>query len=247
MTQLATYPIRLRYDSDRKTATDSVTGNDQPAIWRGNDVTFAVAAFFADAVLDLSNFVSLKLQIKDKQNPTSTALAEVEITSTIDPIITNEAWEAGTEQHGLFAFTAEQTNQDLSSAAARSFWLVLSGLTEAGKVITLGAANLRILEDNAGDVGSPPTPTPSYYTAAEVDALLSVRPPSLALTTHAALRAVVTASSAVAPYTIRECYISGIIERFIFIAGTDADDDANVLRPNDYHASTNANIWSRCG
>lgn len=243
MTQLATYPLRIRFNADTKGGAD-VDGNVTPSAWRGNDVTFYVGAFFNDQPLDLSNFASLLLQIKDKQNPTSTALAEVELEAAdITGTITAQEWTDETNEHGSFAFTAAQMNQSLGGAASANFWLVLSGLTDAGKAITLGAVELKILEDNAGVAGTPPTPAEDYYTSAEIDALLGVRPPSLALASHNAVRALVTVGAgAVVVNTMRFCYVGGMIEGFIYTTGTDADNDADYLRADDYDG---AHVWKR--
>jgi hypothetical protein len=245
MTQLATYPMRVRFNTDDKTAV-SPEGSSSFSVWRGNDVSFAVAAYFKALPLDMGNVASLKLQLKDKQNPTAAALAEVDlIAADITAVITDEDWTAETVQHATFDFTAAQMNQSLSDSATKLFWLVLSGLTDAGKSITYGAALLEIKEDNAGFADAPPIPAENYYTQAEVDALLAVAVATgtKALTSHTLLRAVSTIS--MAQNTIRSCYIGGVEERFIWNAGVEADDDANYLRSDDYNDLTNANTWKR--
>lgn len=170
------FPIRMRFNLEARSATDMTSASGISSIWRGNDVRIDVAVYSSGTPLTLSNLASLKLQIKDKQNPTSAALAEVELLlAELDTSITASGWEAATEQHGIFIFTAAQTNQDLLDQASRQFWLVLSGLTADGKAITYGAGVLTIHEDNAGFADPAPTPAENYYTTTETDALLALK------------------------------------------------------------------------
>lgn len=188
------FPLQIRFNLETRNGVDSI-GGASASIWRGNDLSVRVAAYSLDAPLDLSNVASLKLQIKDKQNPVSDALAEVEVlAAAITATITGAGFTAGTEQHATFIFTSAQTSLDLASGVSRSFWLVLSGLTTGGKAITYGAISFVIYEDNAGADGTPPVPPSSYYTTTEIDNLLAAQKSAFvgnyyAITTLAALAA----------------------------------------------------------
>lgn len=176
MSTKSRFPIRVRFNLEARSATDMTSLSGTSSIWRGNDVSIDVAVYSSGMPLALSNLASLKLQIKDKQNPTSAPLAEVELlVAALNTTISASGWDAATEQHGTFVFTAAQTNQDLLDQASRQFWLVLSGLTDDGKTITYGAGALAIYEDNTGFAETPPTPAENFYTTTETDALLAVK------------------------------------------------------------------------
>lgn len=172
------FPVRIRFNVESRSATDLSTNSTTAAIWRGNDIVIDVGVFHKGSPLALTNVALLTLQIKDKQNPTAGALAEVALNAAdLTFSITDSGFSAGSEQHGSFIFTSAQTNQSLNNAASRTFWLVLSGVTTTGKSLTYGALSLAIHEDNAGVSSTPPVPAEEYYTKAEMDAILDTFTP----------------------------------------------------------------------
>lgn len=248
MATLTRFPLRVKFNVESRSGVDQTSANSSSSIWRGNDISIGVGIYTKASTLDGTNIASLTLQIKDKQNPYTDALAEVEVLAAdITAIITDAGFAAGTEQHAVFNFSSAQTNQNLNSASSRQFWLVLSGLTDAGKVITYGAVTLVINEDNAGtDTNPPPVPASEYYDTTEINTLLALYQRGGVLTSSAAIRAL--DSSTWAAGTVRMVDISGTDFGFIMLtAGTDADagTDDGPWRDAAYNAGTHAFVWKR--
>jgi hypothetical protein len=113
---------------------------------------------------------------------TSTVLATKTLTGVeLNPGLTMDQWEAGTHQHGIWAWTAAETRWDLQGTLQRDYWLVISAITTDSppRAITLGATLLTVVEDGAGEPTNSPVPgNPLYLTATETAALMGqvIRP-----------------------------------------------------------------------
>jgi len=165
---------RLRFAADAASfdAPLETLRRATPQFWRGNDVQFELALFFNGALLDVSNLASLTLEIRPlganggAPDPSFAPLMGATITS-FDNTTTLDDWNAGAKQHAVVVFTAAQSN-----IAAGAAWLSIFAITNdsPGRVITLCAGPVRVLEDGAG-LATTPTPTAdTFYTAAESDA-----------------------------------------------------------------------------
>ena len=172
MSTLGRTRLRLAADAASFDAPLDVLRRATPQFWRGNDVQFEIAMFFNGALLDVSNLASLTLEIRplgangQAPDPSFAPLMGATVTA-FDNTTTLDNWNAGTNQHAVVIFTAAQSN--ISAGAA---WLSIFAITNdsPGRVITLCAGPVRVLEDGAG-LATTPTPTAdTFYTAAESDA-----------------------------------------------------------------------------
>jgi len=172
MSTLGRTRLRLAADAASFDAPLDVLRRATPQFWRGNDVQFEISAFFNGALLDVSNLASLTLEVRPlganghAPDPSFAPLMGATVT-TFDNTTTLDNWNAGTNQQALVVFTAAQSN-----IAAGAAWLSIFAITNdsPGRVITLCAGPVRVLEDGAG-LATTPTPTAdTFYTAAESDA-----------------------------------------------------------------------------
>ncbi|HBY60591.1 MAG TPA: hypothetical protein DEH78_12270 [Solibacterales bacterium] len=175
--QVERHLIRIAFDMANPgvAVVDKLSG-ETPQFWRGNDVRFEVVVMRNGAVLDVGNLASLTLEVRDDQNITSTPLMQKTVASgAMDNSVTDETWENDTKQHATFDFTDTETNLASPGGVYLGNWedpkfIVLSGITSGGNVITYQAGKIIFREDGAGSAGTPPTNDPNYYTQAQVDA-----------------------------------------------------------------------------
>lgn len=94
------------------------------------------------------------------------------MTQTIETLdaatITAEGWANGTEQHASFDFTAAET-----ALEPGSYWLVFSGILNDLSSVSFGWGEISVVEDGTGVASPVAALPPSYYTAAQIDALLA--------------------------------------------------------------------------
>jgi len=167
--------IRIAADAALLDAPQDTLTGLTPAFFRGNDLKIEFALFNKGILQDVTNIASVTLEIKasdevftppDAGTPPlmTKTVAAVNLNTSLN--ITN--WNAGTDQHGTLSFSATEAN-----IAAGPQWMSLWALTtdSPGKVITIAAGPLRILEDgSSGSVQTPPPPSSSYYTSTQSDA-----------------------------------------------------------------------------
>jgi hypothetical protein len=135
----------------------------------------------------------------------------------------------GFDEDGNLVFT------DLAAFTASIQALV----DEAQAAATMAAAS------QAAAAASQAAAIASAAAAAASAAAASAAVPGVVLPTYAAVRSIVTAGISTLNNTTRLVSIGGDYEVWWFHAGTNADDGANYLRPNDYNASTNAFVYQR--
>jgi len=172
MSTLGRTRLRLAADTASFDAPLDVLRRATPQFWRGNDVQFELAVFFNGTLQDVSNLASLTLEIRPlganggPPDPSFTPLMGATI-SSFDNTTTLDDWNAGTKQQAVAAFTAAQSN-----IAAGAAWLSIFVITNdsPGRVITLCAGPIRVLEDGAGLATTPTPAADTFYTAAESDA-----------------------------------------------------------------------------
>ena len=177
MSTLGRTRIRLAGDAANFNSPLDVNSRATPQFWRGNDVQFEIAVFFNGVLQSVANLASMTLEIRvpgpagGAPDPSTTPLMSATVYSgALDDTTTQDTWNSGTQQQALITFTAAQSN-----IAAGPQWLSLWVVTtdNPGRVITLTAGPIRVLEDGCGPTATAPSPSDSYYTEAEVNALLA--------------------------------------------------------------------------
>jgi hypothetical protein len=172
MSTLTRTRLRLSGDAANFDAPLDVLRRATPQFWRGNDVQFEIAVFFNGALQDVSNLASLTLEIRPlgtggaAPDPGFTPLMGATITS-FDSTTTLDNWNTGTKQHAVVTFTAAQSN-----IVAGPAWLSIFVITNdsPGRVITLCAGPVRVLEDGSGLATTPAPAGDTFYTAVQCDA-----------------------------------------------------------------------------
>lgn len=138
-------------------AVDRFANSESPQMWRGNDVQFELGFQYDGDILNMANYQTIKLIVKDAANRRGLKLMEKSISvAEITPVFTQEQWDDKSAQHGTIAFTAAETKLDLKGDDAHDFWLIVIGTTNTGKRLTLGNTILTINDD--GDDSSDVTP-----------------------------------------------------------------------------------------
>lgn len=158
--------IRVESQDD---AIDAITG-DTPSMWRGTDLAIEFCLNFNGALLDLTAFSSITAEVRDSGTRTSQILATKTLAfSDLSPTLTIDEWSAGTGQHGVFAWTADQARWDLLGERERSFWLIIHAITTDSppRKVTLGGTTLRVVEDGAGEPANSPQPFDPLFLTAE--------------------------------------------------------------------------------
>jgi hypothetical protein len=185
MSTLGRTRIRLAGDAANFNSPLDVNSRATPQFWRGNDVQFEIAVFFNGVLQSVANLASMTLEIRvpgpagGAPDPSTTPLMSATVYSgTFDDTTTEDTWSNGTQQQALIPFTAAQSN-----IAAGPQWLSLWVVTtdNPSRVITLTAGPIRVLEDGCGPTATAPSTSDSYYTEAEVNALLAGKLQVLAL------------------------------------------------------------------
>lgn len=135
---------------------------------RGNYTRFEFGFFdAAGTALDLSEIESLNCKIQPSQIEDG-VLADQTIT-VLDNTLTAETWADGTKQHAVFEFDNAEMNLD-PEGAKRLLWLVLTGITFAGREITPIGSAMLLHEDNNGSLATPPENPGAYLTVDQGDA-----------------------------------------------------------------------------
>jgi hypothetical protein len=174
MSTLGRTRIRLAGDAANFNGPLDVNSRATPQFWRGNDVQFEIAVFFNGVLQSVANLASVTLEIRTPgpaggaPDPSSTPLMSATVDAgSLDNTLTSDTWADGSNQQALITFTSTQSN-----IAAGAQWLSLWVITtdSPGRVITLAAGPVRVLEDGSGLTTTPPTPDDTYYTAVQSDA-----------------------------------------------------------------------------
>ncbi len=164
--------IRIKFSADEFTSQKDILTSTTPKMYRGNWSRFEVIVYWNNEIVDLSNIVSLTLEIFRLNR--SVRLASKTVTfAEITALPSAANWTAGTAQHAAFDFNGTEMNWALAAGQTEeNFFLVLSGITNdtPGHEITYGTSGFTLVEDGAGAAGVPPTNDPLYYNAEDSDA-----------------------------------------------------------------------------
>lgn len=171
--QIDNQRIRLAIDTSQMGSINDVITGGSPQFWNGVDLQFELGIFYGSALVDVSNFDSITVDLKMSDPRTGLPLMSQTIASgSLNSGLSLNAWNGGApaDCHALAVFTNEETNLFLSDDVV-SFWLVVSALTNdsPGHKVVLGATPINVVE--GGDGVTPPASVvnPTYYTAAQSD------------------------------------------------------------------------------
>lgn len=156
--------------------------------------------------------------------------------------------------------------QRLALMVMRSIRLPITGATLAevplvarmGKLIGFNATTGDLELVDGADVAADAAAAQAAAAAAAASAALAASFTNLAFTALTggganALDGLVTAGGATPTNSVRETLTGSVgggdlaIKRWVFVAGTNAEDGVSYVRPDDYNGATNARIWVSIG
>lgn len=176
MTSYITQRIRVLQNVSKwyESGQDVLTASS-PRFANGCAVQFEFGFTFGELeadgdLVDVGGYSSLTLDIKRNSARTGLALMTktVEL-ADLDDTVTKATWEDGTKQHAVFDFTEAESDIFITSTS-ELLWLVVSGITAGGRLVTLAAWVVEAIEDGAGVETPASVVQPTYYTAAQSDA-----------------------------------------------------------------------------
>jgi hypothetical protein len=176
--QIVNQRIRLAIDTSQMGGINDVLTGANPQFWNGVDLQIELGLFYGSTLVDVSNFDSITVDLKESDPRTGLPLMSRTIASgSLNPGLTLTAWNGGapSDCHALAVFTNEESNLYLSDDAV-TFWLVVSALTNdsPGHKIVLGATPIVVQEGGEGVEPPASVVNPTYYTAAQSDARYAV-------------------------------------------------------------------------
>ncbi|MGC4068415.1 MAG: hypothetical protein QM784_27970 [Polyangiaceae bacterium] len=137
-----------------------------PELWAGALTAFQVRFQdpFTNAPLDTDNWVLVTFRVLDEERTTA------HIQKTAAP----EDFTGGTPKAAAFALTSAETALLLAAGGKNSrCWLTIFATLPGGNYQPLAAGVIVVSDAGLGVTAAAPTPPDSYYTAAEIDALLA--------------------------------------------------------------------------
>ncbi len=172
--QISNQRIRLAIDTAQMGSINDVLTGANPQFWNGVDLQIELGLFYGSTLVDISNFDSITVDIKEAEPRTGLPIMSRTIASgSLNTGLTLNAWNGGApaDCHALAVFTNEETNLYLSDDSV-TFWLVISALTNdsPGHKVVLGATPIVVQEGGEGVEPPASVVNPTYYTAAQSDA-----------------------------------------------------------------------------
>lgn len=260
--KIETLPILLACNaSSRDAAIDRLNGQAL-VIWKGNGVTISGAAFVGDPldptklVTDFSNVVSASLVVRANNAAGTVLVNKTVAVGNFDTTLTHAEFLAG-QGHFNFVLTGADTNQTTDASGRLVIYFAIELQTTDPDPITICVGTGEIREDGIGNAAAPTTPDYEAWTKAQSDAryvqsanLGSIVPNlRLDLTTltgggATALDGIPTVGLTT-PRMVMLVLPGGPLSVYVLESGTAAESSPATIRPDDYHASTNAKVWQR--
>jgi hypothetical protein len=174
-------PLQLKREDGLQ---DELKGADAQII-RAKDlqVEFAILNEEEEVVADISEIDEVTIEIKRNDIRTGPALMTKTLGSAdLNQALTQEQWDAGTHQHGIFEFTYQETALPIpSNKSAETFWCVISATTNdaPARKLVIRAGTIKCFESGAGlAVPDVVEGDPDYLTADQIAAIYLPRVPS---------------------------------------------------------------------
>jgi len=172
MSNLGSRVMRLAVDvTGANPLIDKLTSGT-PRIPRGTDLQLQLAFFRGTTLLALSDIASVTVELRDAATRLIASVSKTVAAAAFE-ICDDTTWADDSAQQVSVALAPADTN--LGTGLESSHWLVISVITTDGKVNTCAGTNITIWEDGTGAGTTDPPEGVTYYTAAEVLALLDAK------------------------------------------------------------------------
>lgn len=143
--------IRLRADAAKasgKTIINDVTGGSVD-FWRGDDVQIELGFFYGDVMVNVTNFATATLEVKDTADIDGDAVMTATIT-TFSNDLTDTTWDARTAQHAVVTFDNTATQLDLGGLTEKEYWVVVHVTTTSARKLVFSAGKFKCYESGRG-------------------------------------------------------------------------------------------------
>jgi len=168
MPTFQTQIIRIAADTTSKDNVLDLNTSAEPQAWWARDLTLQVGVFAGQTLLDVSDLQSVTVNLKDPSNLDGSPLVTKTVTS-FDNTTTADTWAAGTQQHFVVSFGADDLSFSLTNAA-RLVHLVMTAVTTGGKTGTLCVGTINLIDDG----GSSPSDNPANaITVSQAQAMVA--------------------------------------------------------------------------
>ena len=260
--QLPASILRVACDVTNLNSFNNAVNNQAAVIPRAGSVQIACALFIgppgtaANLVGDLSNILTANLVLRAGTSPTGTVLVEKVLAApALNPGLTYAQWTGGAAAHFTFSLSPTDTNQ----TAGNVFIGIGVTTTNAGDVPCAFSATARIVDYGIFNPGAPTAADYTSWSKAESDARYALlgsvaggdfAPAITSVGDGAATSLEAVPTAGLTAPVLRTLAVGSELQNWLLVAGTDATDtDANGnpahQRPNDFNASTNAQVWVR--
>ncbi len=163
-----TQVIRIAADTTSKDNVLDLNTSAEPQAWWARDLTMQVGVFAGPTLLDVSDLQSVTVNLKDPSNLDGSPLVTKTITA-FDNTTTADTWAAGTQQHFVVTFAADDLSFSLTNSA-RLVHLVMTGITTGGKTGTICVGTVNIIDDG----GNSPSANPANaITVSQAQAMIA--------------------------------------------------------------------------
>jgi len=155
-----TQVIRIAADTTSKENILDLNTSAEPAAWWARNLTIQVSLFAGAALLDVSDVQSVSIYLKDPTALDSAPLVSKTVTA-FDNTTTLSTWQAGTQQHFVVSFGADDLSFPLNntvggSSAQRLVHLSMVAITTGGQTGTVCVGTINIIDDGGNSPASNP-------------------------------------------------------------------------------------------
>ena len=154
MPTFQTQIIRIAADTTSKDNVLDLNTSAEPQAWWARDLCLQVGVFAGQTLLDVSDLQSVTVNIKDPSNLDGSPLVAKTIT-TFDNTTTAQTWAAGTQQHFIVSFAADDLSFTLTNGQ-RLVHLSMVAITTGGQTGTLCVGSINIIDDGGNSPASNP-------------------------------------------------------------------------------------------
>jgi len=146
--------IRIAADTTSKDNILDLNTAAEPQAWWARDLTLQVGIFAGGTLLDVSGLQSITVNIKDPSNLDGSPLVTKTITM-FDNTNTLATWQAGSKQHFVVNFTADDLSFTLTNGQ-RLVHLSIIAVTTGGQTGTICVGTINLIDDGGNSAASNP-------------------------------------------------------------------------------------------
>jgi hypothetical protein len=253
MPTFQTQVIRLQADTTSKDNVLDLNTSAEPEAWWARDLTMQVGVFAGATLLDVSDLQSVSIYLKDPSNLDGAPLVGKTITS-FDNTTTLTTWTAGTQQHFVVSFSADDlsfslTNVLAANSAQRLVHLSMVAITTGGQTGTVCVGTLNVIDDGGNSPSSNPVNAVTVAQAQSMIAALGWAPSAISLSAAGSITISNSQTWLTGRQAISVAAGTGAYTASIILGHANVTAGALIRIPIDFAASSNptVNIYDGSG